>query len=103
MSTSAESATGVRETVSTTKGRPRKDILKDQLEYLLSLRFTWKEIASLVGVSAKTVRRRAEEWDITKYTPILDEDLKDAVLDIIHHFPASGEVMIHGHLQARKV
>jgi len=97
----ASNATGVP--VSITKGRPRKELHREQLEYLVSLRFNWKEIASLLGTSTKTVRRRAEEWGVSKFTDITDEDLKDAVTDILARFPASGQVMIHGHLQAQNV
>lgn len=39
-------------------GIPRFVISADQLEYLLSLSFSWTEIASLLGVSRMTVYRR---------------------------------------------
>ena len=38
-------------------GRPKFLISKDQLEYLSSLGFKWKEIAVLIGVSRMTVYR----------------------------------------------
>ena len=38
-------------------GRPRFEISKEQLEYLHSLRFTWNEIAVLLGVSRMTIYR----------------------------------------------
>lgn len=38
-------------------GRPRFDVSKEQLEYLLSLSFSWTEIASLLGVSRMTLYR----------------------------------------------
>ena len=39
------------------RGRPRFDISKEQLVYLLSLSFTWVEVAALLGVSRMTVYR----------------------------------------------
>ena len=38
-------------------GRPQFHIAKDQLEYLSSLGFQWKEIAALLGVSRMTIYR----------------------------------------------
>lgn len=84
-------------------GRPTKVINKEQLQYLRSLNFTWEEIGSLVGTSSKTVQRRAKEWNILTYSTISDEDLDTTVNDILLQFPSSGEVMIRGYLQARKV
>ena len=39
------------------RGRPRFDVDKDQLEYLLSLSFNWSEIAALLGISRMTLYR----------------------------------------------
>ena len=39
------------------RGRPRFDIDKEQLEYLLSVSFNWSEIAALLGVSRMTLYR----------------------------------------------
>ena len=36
------------------RGRPRFEINKEQLEYLLSISFNWSEIAALLGVSRMT-------------------------------------------------
>ena len=43
--------------VSSGRGRPLFQITKEQLEYLSSLGFQWKEIAALLGVSRMTVYR----------------------------------------------
>lgn len=40
-----------------TRGRPRFNISKDQLEYLSSLAFSWTEVASLLGVSRMSIYR----------------------------------------------
>jgi DNA-directed RNA polymerase specialized sigma subunit len=42
---------------SSSQGRPQFQITKEQLEYLSSLGFKWKEIAALLGVSRMTVYR----------------------------------------------
>ena len=39
------------------RGRPKFDIDKEQIEYLLSLSFNWTEIAALLGVSRMTLYR----------------------------------------------
>ena len=39
------------------RGRPRFDVIKEQLEYLASLSFTWSEVAALLGVSQSTIYR----------------------------------------------
>ena len=57
------------------RGRPRFTVLKDQLEYLRSLSFTWTEIASLLGVSRMTLYRRRQEFGL------LDDPIR-AISDI---------------------
>ena len=39
------------------RGRPRFDIDKEQIEYLLTLSFTWSEISALLGISRMTLYR----------------------------------------------
>ena len=39
------------------RGRPRFEVTRGQVEYLASLSFTWSEIATLLGVSRKTLYR----------------------------------------------
>ena len=41
-------------------GRPRYGITQEQLEYLIDLRFTCPDIARLLGVSLRTIRRSLE-------------------------------------------
>lgn len=81
-----------------TKGRPPKDINKDQVEYLRTLRFTWSEISSLLGTSLST-----REWNIVTFSTISDIDLDILIRSIITQFPQSGEVMVCGHVRSRKV
>ena len=39
------------------RGRPRFEVSKEQIEYLVSLSFSYSEIASLLGVSRSTIFR----------------------------------------------
>lgn len=39
------------------RGRPRFDVDKEQIEYLLSISFNWGEIAALLGISRMTLYR----------------------------------------------
>ena len=84
-------------------GRPKTFVDREQLQYLRSLRFTWNEISSLLGVSSKTLQRKAKEWNITTYSNISDEMLDEMVQQIQSRFPTSGEVMMRGHLNSQKV
>ena len=86
------------------QGRPQRAVDKEELRYLRqTLGFTWSEIAALLGVSSKTLQRRALDWGIYKYTRISDELLNEEVDDILSRFPHSGEVMVNGYLKARNV
>ena len=86
------------------QSRPQKVVDIEELRYLRQeLGFTWNETASLLGVSAKTLQRRAMLWGIKKYTEISDVSLNEKVGEILVRFPNSGEVMINGHLKARNV
>ena len=61
---------------------------QEELRYLRqTLGYTWNEISSLLGVSSKTLQRRASEWDIYKYTHISDEALNEEVDDVLTRFP----------------
>ena len=81
-------------------GRPAILLDKDSLAYLKSLRFTWTEISNIMGVSCKTLRRRAADWGIAAYSVITDAELDEKVSSIKHRFPNCGEVMLNGHLLA---
>ena len=47
------------------KGRPKIQIPGDMLEYYVDLQFTLTQMASILGVSKSTVRRRLEEMNIS--------------------------------------
>ena len=85
------------------RGRPLLIVSRSELEHLLSLRFTWSEIAAILNVSVKTLQRRAKEWDLTRYTNTTLATLEESVREILHNFPSCGEVMINGHLKSKGI
>ena len=67
-------------------GRPRVEISKDQLEYLVEYELKTPDIAEALGVSVNTIKRRLREFNISirgTLTQISDDDL-DSVLQSIH-------------------
>ena len=86
------------------KGRPVKNCVdRMQLEYLKSLRFTWSQIASLLGISSRTIQRRAKQWDVKTFSSISDIQLDEVVSTVLQQFPKCGEVLMCGHLRSLKV
>ena len=80
-------------------GRPRFDIEQDQLEYLLDLCFTCPDIARLLGVSLRTVRRRMEEFGICvrdRYSSISDAELDEELVSIKQVYPNAGIKTVSG-------
>ena len=87
-------------------GRPRYDIPQDQLEYLLQSRFSVPQIALLLNVSVRTVRRRMERYDLSVrslYASISDHELDVIVGQIQEQFGLCGNRQMQGHLLAQGV
>ena len=70
-----------------TRGRPRALVDWEKLEFLKSLHFTWEDVSAIVGVSAKTLQRRAKEWNICTYFTLTDSELDDIVRQHLRNFP----------------
>ena len=82
-------------------GRPRLDVRKDQLEYLLGVGFSTPQIATTIGVSLSTVRRRMTEYGLSVgalYSDIPDQELDSIVNQIKVFFPNCGYRLMGGHL-----
>lgn len=82
-------------------GRPRLDVRKDQLEYLLEVGFSTPQIATTIGVSLSTVRRRMTEYGLSigaLYSDISDFELDSIVSRIKVLFPNCGYRLMGGHL-----
>ena len=85
-------------------GRPRFEIMKEQLEYLSSMSFSWSLIAQLLGVSRMTIYRRRLEFEPDDPTPsVSNEDLMSTVLSMRSEFPEMGETMAWGWLRSQGI
>ena len=73
----------------------------DEVEFLRSLRFSFKEIASILGISRATLYRRLDEEGLSSncmYSNISDQDLDSYILSIKRSHPNDGEHLLAGHL-----
>ena len=87
-------------------GRPKFNISKPQLEYLLETNFTVPEISSILGVSVRTVRRRTTEYQLSVgglYVQLTDTQLDAIVGEIQSQFPTCGNRQMQGHLRSRGI
>ena len=85
-------------------GRPRFDIPQLQLSFLVESGFTGPQIASILGVSLRTVRRRMAGYGLSmsgEYADISDSDLEHLVMEIKTDFPTCGQKQMMGHLKSR--
>ena len=84
------------------QGRPRYFISKEKLEFLLDMKFTSGEIASMLNVSESTVKRRMREYETfvrQRYSDISEYELDKIVEGIMREFPNSGYKRMTGLLQ----
>lgn len=84
------------------RGRPPFVIAKDQLVYLNSLRFSWSDIASLLGVSRMTVYRRRRDYGMLDEPSrsMSEGDLYQLIKDLRSELPNVGEAMVIGRLRS---
>ena len=85
-------------------GRPKFDVPQYQLAALLESGFTGPQIASIVGVSLSTVRRRMAQFGLSvgeQYSQISNDGLDMLVVAIKEQFPTCGYKQMQGHLQSR--
>ena len=81
------------------RGRPKLFISQDQLEHLIDLNFSCPSIASMLGVSVRTVYRRMEEYSLSirsSYSDMSDNELDETVASLKHHYPNAGYRMMSG-------
>ena len=82
-------------------GRPVIPVDIEDIEYLRGLRFSWTEIAKILGISRSTPYRRLQEAELSleaTYTAIDDADLDRVIESIKETSPNDGERMMMGHL-----
>lgn len=83
-------------------GRPRFEIPSSQLENLLDLNCDCPTIASILGVSLRTIRRRMEDFNLSvqaHYSNIDDDSLDCIVREVKHHFVNCGYRLMDGLLR----
>lgn len=85
-------------------GRPKFLIPEEILRFLLDKCFTVKNMATLLGVSQRTVERRMNEFGLcigSCYSDISDSDLERTVRNLIVEYPNVGYKRMSGLLLAR--
>ena len=78
----------------------------EYIEFLRGLRFSFTEIARLIGISRATLYRRLNEAGVShccSYTDISDSDLDSVVERIKITHPNDGECLMSGHLTQRGI
>ena len=78
----------------------------EEVELLRYLRFKWKKIAELIGVSRATLYRRLQEEGVShdvSYTTISDRDLDRTIEAIKINRPNDGERLMAGHLASHGI
>ena len=82
-------------------GRPRFSIPKAQLEYLVENNFTAPQMASIIGVSVRTIHCRLADFEISlssKYSNLTDGELDEIVSGVQKDHPMCGTKQMQGHL-----
>ena len=85
------------------QGRPKVPVREDQLVTLLELQFSNQDIANLLQVSARTVRRRIIEYGLVEdysFSTIGDTDFDAITRQFVDSHPNSGERSLSGFLRA---
>ena len=85
-------------------GRPKFDIPAQQLSFLVESGFTGTQIAGIIGVSLRAVRRRMADYGLSighQYADVPDHELQQIVLEIKMEFPTCGQKQMMGHLRSR--
>lgn len=85
-------------------GRPRLEIHADDLQSLLSTSLPLEHLATLYGVSRRTLNRRMKEHGLSVrgcYSKMSDDELDHAVRSIKSRMPHAGYRLVKGELLAR--
>lgn len=87
-----------------TSGRPTILISENAIRILRKEGFSWKKIATIFGISSKTIQRRRREFnipdDIGEYTQLTNEQIDGVVRIIRQEQPFSGQIIIMGTLRS---
>nr|CAG8546404.1 9551_t:CDS:2 [Entrophospora candida] len=87
-----------------TSGRPTILISENAIRMLRKEGFSWEKIATIFGISSKTIQRRRRELnipdDIGEYTQLTNEQIDGVVRIIRQEQPFSGQNIIMGTLRS---
>ena len=91
--------------VTSPRGRPSKDIMKDQLSFLIEQGFKISDISLLFDCSRRTIERRIKDYGLVlrNYSSLSDSELDDLVVEITSLFPHCGEKSVQGRLRSRGI
>ena len=84
-------------------GRPRFEIPREQLLFLIESKFTVPQISDMIGVSVRTIHRQLSEYNLSihsTYTDLTDGELDSIASDIHKEFPMCGNKQMSGHLMS---
>ena len=87
-------------------GRPRFDIPREQLEYLLSYEISVTDIAKVLGVSRSTIHSRFRKYEMSvgsRWANFIYEDLYVVVYGIMKTFPNAGYRRVHSQLLSQNI
>ncbi|XP_070401378.1 uncharacterized protein [Nothobranchius furzeri] len=101
----AENSSAV-DTVSGEMGRPRYYIEEERLKELLDMNLSVACISRLLGVSARTIERRMNEFGLSvrqRYSQISDDELDEAIQRIKTEMPTAGYRMVKGRLLSMRI
>ena len=85
-------------------GRPRFEVLREQLVYLIEHGFSCVQISEMVGVSLRTVRRRMSEYGLSirqTYSLVEDDELIQLLRSHLENFPTCGYRLADGWLRQK--
>ena len=73
-------------------GRPKLAIHREQLEYFLSVGFNKTQISRMLGVCARTITRRMNQYNLEgiQFSVLTDQELDRIVTEVQRQFPQSG-------------
>lgn len=75
------------------RGRPSYNIPREQLELFIEHGFNTSDMATMLGVSVRTVQRRLSEYSLSitdRYADISNEALDNHVMEVFQMFPNCG-------------
>ena len=85
-------------------GRPTLFVSEEQLTFLVESNFTVPQIASILGVSVRTIRRRMTDYGLSirmQYALLSEQELDSIVSEIQNQFPMRGNRQMQDHLLSR--